>query len=483
MKASNTFILLLGLFIFVTVPTQAITLDDYLSLIRSNHPFFIKESLSGDIERKNQASYLGNKDWFLSSNPFFSYNEPLATGPFIPKSIKDFQVGLSAERAFWSTGGRLGLTWSSEVLRQRTTDIIIPGVITIPSGPADFYEQALAATYSQPLLQNRGGVLDRLGYDLAEFTVKSTEVQAVENQEDFLLEMGTRFLDWVLLEKQVDIAKARLNIAEEQLEEIQRRRKANLVDKVDVLRSEDAVRIAEYRVLLLESQWKAKQAELATIASSEEIYSQTPEFKLFDLAELPPIEESVDRLRTGARALRVLRTLREQLAVQRGSLNNLGKAQLDLNLSAVLQDGDPEFGSSFSFNHTDYAIGLLFTYPLGNTTVNADKQSLDLQIRQFTEELKNVELELEASIRALHIQIKQLEDVMDLNRRQLELARDKTEEETKMYNQGRSLLTFVIQSLDSEENSRLIYAESAAVYHSLVLQYQALMDELLPDNQ
>ena len=90
-----------------------------------------------------------------------------------------------------------------------------------------------------------------------------------------------------------------------------------------------------------------------------------------------------------------------------------------------------------------------------------------------------MELDLESSMVSLLIRIVELEKVLALNRAQIESAEEKTEEELKLYNRGRSQLTFVIQSRDNEQNARLSLAENAALYHGLILQYRALLDELL----
>ena len=68
--------------------------------------------------------------------------------------------------------------------------------------------------------------------------------------------------------------------------------------------------------------------------------------------------------------------------------------------------------------------------------------------------------------------------MLSLNREQIQSARDRTEEELKLYNQGRGDLTFVILSRDNEENAKLTYAANALTYHKLNLEYLALMDQL-----
>ena len=87
-------------------------------------------------------------------------------------------------------------------------------------------------------------------------------------------------------------------------------------------------------------------------------------------------------------------------------------------------------------------------------------------------------LSLEASLSSLHTQLNKLGEVLVFNLEQIESARLRTIEETKIYEQGRGDLTFVIMSRDNEESSKLTYAENALNYQKLWLQFQALMDRL-----
>ena len=475
-----SFILLCAL--FQSAFSQTITLDEFLDSVRADHPFFIREALSSDIEQMDGQRFLGNQDWIVSSTPYLRHQEPLETSPFVPKSINSLGFAVGADRAFWKTGGRLSLSWSTDFTDQETRDIIIPGIVTIPSGPARFYQHGVFAAYSHPLLKNRGGRLDRLGYDLAGYSADSAELNSLENRENFLLDIGLRFLDWVLRSEQIRIAKERLRLAEEQLGQVERRYKSNLVDKVDVLRSEDAVRIAKQNILLLESLWKAKRAELATISQNDQIYDYDPMFDLYATKPLLPVDEAVSMLMDNTRSLRSLDVVEEQLGYQRQGLEDATRPQLDLSVSAGLIEGDNSFGESITLGKPDFTVGVQFVYPLGNRSAEAEVEKIDLQIRQLQNDIRNTKLELESVARNLYIQTQEMEKVLALNREQIESAGRKTEEETKLYNQGRSRLTFVIQSRDSEENSKLIYAENAALYQKLLLQYAALMDELLPDD-
>lgn len=461
---------------------QTISMTEFLDSVKETHPLFEKEALSAQIETGEQARLLGSQDWVVSSSPFYAYQELVATSSFSPQKIQVTGAGVVVEKPFWNTGGRLSLSWSSDFTDQKIPDIVIPippEPIVIPAGLSQFYQNKAYLRYSQPLLQNRGGKLDRLDYELSRYTLESTELMALENQEVFCLDLGLRFLDWVLLSEQSRIANERLSLAEEQLRQTERRRAAHLVDQVDVLRAQDAVRIAKQHIVLIGSQWKSKQAELAVLAQSPELYRMTPDFSLYSPQTLPDPDEAVSKFKAQSRILKALAIRREQLSHLLEGFAETRRPQLLLSVSAGLQGGDEDPGSSLELVKPDLSAALSFRYSLGNRTAQAEVEKTALKRRQLEKETENVSLGLEAAVRNLLISIKEMEKALALNREQIESARAKTKEELRLYNQGRGVLTFVIQSRDNEEQAKLTYAQNSAAYHGLVLQYRALADELL----
>lgn len=460
--------------------SQTINLPDFFQLFIKDHPYFAKESVQIEIEQKGQERLLGNQDWIVSATPAYVHQKPVVSGAFTPERIDNLSLSASAGRVFWKTGGRLSLSYSSQFTDQATSDIVIPNILTIPSGAAEFYQHRLYVSYSHPLMQNQGGMLDRLEYDLADYKIDFTKLETMESQENFLLAMGIKFLDWVLLSEQIVITRERLRLAEEQLVRTTKMREANLVDEVDLIRAEDPIRIAKQNIMFLEAQWKALQAELAVHTQNAGVRNSSPVFDLYRVVELPTPDESAPILKEKSRILQTLRVIDKQLSHRREGLVELKRPQLYLNAGAGLQEGDEEFGGSLGLDKPDMMVGLNLRYPLGNRTSKVDVELADVQLRQVDFTIKNAELELEAALQSLLINIQGMEEVISLNREQIESAQQKTEEELKLYNQGRGELTFVIQSRDNEENAKFTLAQNARLYQELLLQYRALLDELLP---
>jgi outer membrane protein TolC len=450
---------------------QEMTLEEYLDIVEASHPYFSKEQLSVDIERKQAQSLLGDRDWFLSLVPSYSYlgkaSAPEVSGGAVDQ-LNRVSLEAGMDKSLWSSGGRLGFSWTSGYTRSK-----------FPTGNQDVYRNGVGATYTQPFLQNWKGKLDRLQYELSDYTIDSTQLQVWENQENFLYEVSVRFLDWAYYTRELSIREGRLGIAKQGLEEVNKRFRANLVDKVDVLRAEDSVRLAEQGVVFSRSQWKAKQAELAVIAGSDEITMRRPSYDIYRLEELPDREQSVEELRSRSRILQTLSVLRRQLEYQKGGVEDQKKAQLDLSVTAGVYGRDESFADSLAIYQPEVIVSLIFAKPLGSRTAKGQIEKIDTQIAQVNGEIESTQRDLESALVNLLIQIQDLEQVLELNRRQIESAQEKTREELKLYNQGRSQLTFVIQSEDNEEAARLTYAGNAYLYHTLLLQYNALLDRIL----
>jgi len=136
-----------------------------------------------------------------------------------PDRTDALSISGGVERLFWETGGKFTLTFDAS-----RADINLPRGTPFPGS---FYQNRIAATYSHPLLKNRGGFLNRLQFDLKKFDIDISEVRAKENQENFLANAASKFLDWVYLSEQAKIIKERLRLSEEEIVRIKKKARKN----------------------------------------------------------------------------------------------------------------------------------------------------------------------------------------------------------------------------------------------------------------
>ena len=469
---------LAGIVLFAsTILAQALTQDAFLKQLKNSHPLFEKENLAAQIETAEQNSLKGYEDWFISSSPYYLYSKPLATSAFTPGRIDRFGLTAQVDRTFWKTGSRIAVSWASDYAKQDLDDIVIPGIVTIPASPSTYYQNTVALSFIQPLWKNRGGSLDRLQYDLKKYDIDFAEIQALENIENFLAASAARYLDWVLLTEQKEIFAERLKLSETELSRITKKRDANLVDQADVIRTEDAVRIWKQNLVLIESQWKALQAELAVVSQNEEIYNSEPAYDLYTFKTLGSLEDEIALLNQKSRLLSPLQIRMKQLGNARQGYEEMSKSDLSFVAQLNTKNIDSDLGESLKMDKPDAYLGLQFSVPLKKTTTKSEIHKTNLQVTQLQKHADEILLTLSSSLRNLRIQIDELKNVIQLNQEQIISAKERTKEELKLYNQGRGELTFVIQSRDNEQNARLTYAQNSLTYHKLLIQYTALIDQ------
>jgi len=453
---------------------STVSLREFLERLQQTHPMFEREELAADITREQRAGLRGAEDWNVSSSALLSHDEP-SIPAFGPERTDALQVNGGIDRLFWRTGGQLGASFSSSLV-----DLKVDPYLGIPES---YIENRLAVTYRHPLKRNKGGFLSRLDYELQQFDIDISEVSSEENQEDFLAASAARFLEWVYFTEQRRILEERLGLAEEELSHVKNRRGANLVDEVDVIRAEDAVRIVRQNLLLTETAWKAVQAELSVLVQDTAYLSMDPDYDLYATRSQPSLVDAVAELKEQSRLLRAIALGRSQLIVAGAGFRELEKPELSLVAQLGLKRADEQFPDALLLNKPEARLGLQLGFPAGNRTARARVAENRLRVRQLDRHLETVTLELSAALANLLTQLQSLEAVLALNLEQIESARRKTAEERMLYDQGRGELTFVIQSRDSEQAAKLTYAANALMYHQIAVELDALMDRLIEGEQ
>ncbi len=472
MKASIPFLVSACFIAFPThSATQTITQDQFLDLLIERHPIFDKEQISAQIERDDQASYLGIGDTHLSYGLNLAHQTPdIAFAG--PKRLSALGVQGGIQRMNWNTGGTF--------FANASVSGVSLGFPAFP--PIDFpdfvFQNQVEIGYSLPLKRNRGGFLTRFEFELKNFDIDFSEVLSQENLEEFLADAASRFLDWVYLEEQRSIVAERLRLSEEELARVQRRREANLADEVDVIRAEDVVSIWRQNQVLIESRWRAIQAELSVLAQDNGILNLSPQYDLYEIAELPPLEATLAQLNENIRVLRIIQVRVDQSQFLRRQFEEVMKPDLSLIAYFNTKELSDDVVKSVLMDKPDLTLGLQYRVPIQNRTAKAQIDRTNSQISQLEYQAADIRLKLASLLTNLHIQMTELQGVLDLNIEQIASAERRTVEELRMYNQGRGNLTFVIQSQDSEQNARLTYAANAATYHMLMIQFHSLLDQI-----
>jgi len=471
MKHVERFVLAAAILLFLSLsaPAQTVTLDGFLARVSASHPVFRSERLAAEIAAEEQVGLQGEEDWRALSYATIAHEQAAVPGVG-PEKTTSVMLGGHLERTLWRTGGRFSATAS--MVR---ADLDVSPMLGIPDS---YYQTELGVAYAHPLMRNKEGALDRLEYDLKSYDIRSAETAALEAEEALLAGAAVKFLNWTYLTEQNAIFAERLRLSEEELARSIRKRNAYLIDEADVIRAEDAVHFWEQTLGLGEAQWKAMRAELSVLAQDESLLDSSPDCDLYEMIDLLPLEEASDVLSRDSRLLEDLGIRLEQLRHAQSGYEEIAKPDLMLVAEIGARRAHEEPVESLALDKPDVALSLQYGFPLENVTANSDIARGNLEIRRLEATIDEVELALLSNLAAVHTQMTELDSVLALNREQIESARRRTEEELDLYNHGRGELTFVIQARDGEQQARLTLAQNALTYHTLLVTYRALMDEL-----
>jgi outer membrane protein TolC len=452
-----------------------ITLTQFLETLAQTHPLFERELMNVQIAQEEKESLTGIENWTISSGANLNYisYSPVTAGL---ENTRGVSFTSSVSRHFWSSGGNLsaGLTVGANALGYSSDPMY--------SSMADAsFDNKVSLSYTQPLLKNWKGVLSKLEYDLKDIEIVLTRVQILENQEDFLSSSAQSFLNWVYYTAVMQIVQERLQFSRELLDETKQKRERNLVDEVDVIRAKTSLSLSEQNRVTVGSNLISLAKQLSILTQDENLVNRTPEFGLYEIHELPELEAVIDDFKENSRVLRQLRLSLQQLeVVRRGNMEST-KPDLNLTVQVATKKSDDSFGSALAMDKPEASLGLTYAFPMENTEARSDLLTVELQIAQLAKQIEELEITQISALTSIYVQLKQMEEILELNRQQIELAREKTVEETATYNRGRGDFTYVISSQDEEESAKLTYALNALTYQQLYIEYLALTDQLLAD--
>jgi outer membrane protein TolC len=452
---------------------ESITLPQFLENLQRTHPFFEREELNHTIVSEEQKSLTGAEDWMVSSSANFNYinHSPVTAG--IEKT-NGTSLTSGVTRHFWSTGGNLSANITLGVKRYE----YLPDPSYSSLSSTNFDNQ-LSVAYTQPLLRNWQGALSKLEFDIKSVEIELTDVQILENQEDFIAAVAQNFLNWVFYTIELQIVQERLQLSEQSLKDTKRKRAYNLIDRVDVIRAENALSLAEQNRVTVESSLLSLLQQLSVFLQDDRIMEKTPEFNLYEIYELPELETVTNDFRQDSRVLKQLELTLEQLKIMRKGNKEYTKPDLSLTAQAGTNKFDENFGEALKIDKPQASLSISYIFPLKNTTAQANVQTIDLRIAQLDKQREELVIAQISTLSNVYVQLKQMEEILSLNKQQIKLAKQKTREEMVTYNRGRGAFTFVIQSQDEEERAKLTHALNALAYQKLYIQYLAMTDQLL----
>ena len=292
-----------------------------------------------------------------------------------------------------------------------------------------------------------------------------------------MLSVASLYLRWWLFTEQEKILEKRVTLAKENKRVVVRRKKARLAEKVDVLRSEQALQRALSGVAECRTKTAGAVAELSLMTGLKGLSARKP-------TALEPEKQSSTSTGDGwideTRRLDLLRNVKARLRLKVEAEQERLKPELALIMRAGVRREDFRYTDDRSegeFNPDGFA-GLAFSLPLDRSAQRSGIESALIGERIVDEEIRETRLSLASSMARVQAELRSLHELIKVKDRQLSIASQRSREELKMFKLGRTLLNFVIQSQDDVQQAKMERLEVMGKVTQLELERLALMDLL-----
>ena len=477
---------LFGAMLFAPGSGDALSLDEALEALSTSHPLFTKSELEIERARVDLSALEQGEVWNLNLREENLIRGGDPANPFGPKRAYGVSTRVEAQRDFWSNGSRLEVGFDASYLYLQHEDNAGTFSLGAPNLPdvaipltRDGLQSALSLQYTYPLLQNPG-LLKTLNLKNAGLKVIEMEFRSKEAQELAMLSVSALYVKWWILSEQEKILEKRLELAKENKRVVVRRQRARLAERVDVLRSEQALQRALGGLADCRTRIAGTVAELALLTGISELAKRKPTPIQLE-SELPTL--AADAWVGQTRRIGILENLKARLQLKVEAEEERLKPELAVIMRAGVRREDFRYtdeGSEGEFNPDGFA-GVALSIPLDRSFQRSGIESAVIGQRILDEEIRETAVGLTATMARINAELAALDDLIQVKDRQLNVAVQRSREELKMFKLGRTLLNFVIQSQDEVQQAKMERLEVVGRLSQLKVERLALMDLLAND--
>jgi len=274
-----------------------------------------------------------------------------------------------------------------------------------------------------------------------------------------------KLVDLSFAQQQITLTTQRLELSQQELTLVKEKFTQSVVDQVDVFLQEDAYQ------RVLQKQFQAEQ-ELDLLKEELSVLLKIPSMQIKSDFNLYTLYQSnlgnlQDYLRQDTTEMKISQLERTLLQRQLLSDKNNTQAQLNLELSAS------------NSNDNDWRVGLGLSYPLGDTKAKSALEKTQIGLSKAKENSKEQLINLTIKASVLNKKLMHLVKLLGTYQARIKIAQSRALAEKKRYELGNSPISFVISAQNNVHDVNLAYAQVAANYQKSVLEFKAVVDQLL----
>ncbi|MFC1510920.1 TolC family protein [Candidatus Margulisiibacteriota bacterium] len=474
------FLITLFLFPSSALAEDVLSLDDFVKTAIKNNPSYqisAKEYLIALQTNKNAKSI---EDWNLIASGAAVGASAAPSGGFSPTYQQTLNYSLGLEKYIAHTGTAVIIEHNNARVSADYPSITIGGTDVSALFPSSYYASNLSLSISQPLLKNAFGLATRMSLQMSDYALDLADIKLAEDWEDFIASLHEDYLTWQKCQKNVNIYQDKVKKVKDQLKLVKQQKRYGLSEDVDLVQIEQKVKAYE---ILLEQARMACEAQTKKILrfSGQDLSLKVKPAKFTDNNKLPDETAALNYLATNSN----LKTTAELLvAIQKANLEIKSNATLpEANL--VLQAKPSAFTSGFSDSiskigdYNEYTVSVNTSRPIANSQANAEAKQAEEEYSKSLKERDNILLNAAIGLSTLYTNLEHIDKIIELQGKNLKLAKQRLKLEQQKYRQGRSSVFFTLQAEDELLLAENAHNDSRFTRKSIVNQINSFTDRYL----
>jgi outer membrane protein len=305
--------------------------------------------------------------------------------------------------------------------------------------------------------------------------------------EVLLEEVETKFWDYALAQKQIEIYTDSLNLAEKQLNEAEERIKIGMLAETELAAAQAEVALSKENLINARSNLATQRLELIRLLNAQPFVDWNRDIILEYNTSLPDIKLD-DVQQHVSLAMKMRPDLNQaRLQIKRGDLEVIRtKNGLLPRLDAFIDFGKTGYADSFYKSSRnvfgdsyDTTVGLTFEFPPANQGARARHSRAVISKQQLQEALANLVQLVQVDVRSAYIEVMRSREQITATMATHNFQEEKLRAETEKFRVGKSTSLLVAQAQRDLVASQIAEIESFANYLKALVSLYRLEGSLL----
>lgn len=347
-----------------------------------------------------------------------------------------------------------------------------------------FYESSLNFSIEQPLLQNTFGLQDRGQVSIARKRYESVDASTQRRVSELVFQILSDYWSWRIDQEQVKVTKQSLTEAKRFEKLSKEKEKFGLHESTDVLNAKANRLSIQNQLKVVELRRDDSHGRLIRDLNIEKSTALSSTEQAPFSQEVPDLENTLLHALEHRRDYQAGRRDLERREIEVSLAKNSRWPELDLlaslKLNGVEESYNDALSDATSADNPAFFIGGAFSFPLENRRGRSATKQANLEKMKSLYQLKDLEnritQEVEEQWRALDTAI----EVVLLNRRIVNVQREKWHEELKKYRTGRSSSDLVVRFHEDYLHAQRVQLEALLQYRLAVLGLRLAQNTLIP---